>query len=197
MRAMRRETKKARLRERLFETALRLFRRQGYEATRVGQVTREAGVGKGTFFNHFPTKDLLLREWYRRATRGVLEEQRAAAPVGAREAIEKLLAALVATATRDRDLFAMKERHCFAGELLSDEERELDARLAAHLLERIEGGQATGEFPAAIDAPFLASMIVTILTGTAHEWVIAQHEFELSDRVAKRVGFLFDRLEPR
>ncbi len=37
--------------ERLYEAALTLFRQQGYEHTTVDQITRQAGLAKGTFFN--------------------------------------------------------------------------------------------------------------------------------------------------
>lgn len=59
---MKRETKKQLTLDRLVEAALRLFATQGYEATTVAQITREAGVAKGTFFNYFSTKeDVLLK----------------------------------------------------------------------------------------------------------------------------------------
>jgi len=56
-----REIAKYERRERLYEAALSLFRSQGYDATTVDQITRRAGLAKGTFFNYFPTKDAVLR----------------------------------------------------------------------------------------------------------------------------------------
>ncbi len=40
--------------------ALRLFSEQGYDATTVEQIAREAGVSHMTFFRHFPTKDAVV-----------------------------------------------------------------------------------------------------------------------------------------
>jgi AcrR family transcriptional regulator len=48
------------VRERLYAVALRRIRSEGFDATSVSAVTREADVAKGTFFNHFATKDHLL-----------------------------------------------------------------------------------------------------------------------------------------
>ena len=45
-----------------FEAAIRLFVKHGYAATSVEQITREAGVGKGTFFVHFATKDAVVTQ---------------------------------------------------------------------------------------------------------------------------------------
>lgn len=59
------------VRARLYEGALARFRDQGYDATSVSELTREAGVAKGTFFNHFPTKEHILAAWFG----GVWEEE--------------------------------------------------------------------------------------------------------------------------
>ncbi len=52
-----RELGKLERRDRLYEAAVALFREQGYQATTVDQITRRAGLAKGTFFNYFATKD--------------------------------------------------------------------------------------------------------------------------------------------
>src|ERR1700694_5155443 len=55
-----RQRRRAELRERLFRAALDLFARQGFAETTVEDITNAADVGKGTFFNYFPSKDHLL-----------------------------------------------------------------------------------------------------------------------------------------
>lgn len=56
----RRERRKAETYERLMRAALRLFAEHGLAATTVEQITEAADVGKGTFFNYFPTKEHVL-----------------------------------------------------------------------------------------------------------------------------------------
>jgi AcrR family transcriptional regulator len=56
----RRERRSAELRERLFRSALRLFAEKGFAETTVEDITEAADVGKGTFFNYFPSKDHIL-----------------------------------------------------------------------------------------------------------------------------------------
>jgi AcrR family transcriptional regulator len=58
--AGRRERHRAEIRERLFRAALRLFAERGYLQTTVEDITEAADVGKGTFFNYFPTKEHVL-----------------------------------------------------------------------------------------------------------------------------------------
>lgn len=56
----RRERRRAETRERIFRAALGLFAERGYLDTTVEEITEAADVGKGTFFNYFPTKEHIL-----------------------------------------------------------------------------------------------------------------------------------------
>jgi AcrR family transcriptional regulator len=56
----RRQRRSAEIRERLFRAALDLFARKGFMETTVEDITEAADVGKGTFFNYFPSKDHIL-----------------------------------------------------------------------------------------------------------------------------------------
>src|SRR5687768_2742544 len=49
-------------RERLVDTARKLFWNQGYSATGVAQILKEAGAKSGSLYYFFPTKQDLLRE---------------------------------------------------------------------------------------------------------------------------------------
>src|SRR6516225_6593756 len=56
----RRERRSLEIRERLFRSALQLFAQKGFAETTVEDITEAADVGKGTFFNYFPSKDHIL-----------------------------------------------------------------------------------------------------------------------------------------
>jgi AcrR family transcriptional regulator len=56
----RRERKAAETRRTLFRAALKLFSERGFNNVTVEDITEAADVGKGTFFNYFPTKDHVL-----------------------------------------------------------------------------------------------------------------------------------------
>lgn len=60
--AGRRSRRKAATRARIIEAALDLLSRQEYGATTIEQITETADVGKGTYFNYFPSKEHLLNE---------------------------------------------------------------------------------------------------------------------------------------
>jgi AcrR family transcriptional regulator len=61
--ANRRERRSAEIRERLYRAALRIFAERGYLETTVADITEAADLGKGTFFNYFPTKEHVLAKY--------------------------------------------------------------------------------------------------------------------------------------
>src|SRR6478735_9212403 len=57
---MNRGLQKEETKKRIQKAAISLFQQQGYQKTTVSQITHEAGVAKGTFFNYFKTKEEVL-----------------------------------------------------------------------------------------------------------------------------------------
>src|SRR5215469_15275655 len=55
-----REEKKAEQRRAILKTAAALFRKKGYEETRVRDIVERLRISEVTFFNYFPTKDALI-----------------------------------------------------------------------------------------------------------------------------------------
>jgi AcrR family transcriptional regulator len=53
-------------RDQILQAAIRLWLRRGFEATSVEAIAREAGLGKGTVYLYFATKDAILDEAVRR-----------------------------------------------------------------------------------------------------------------------------------
>jgi len=51
-------------REKILNTALRLFTQYGVDATPTARISREAGVSTGTLFHYFPDKDTLVGALY-------------------------------------------------------------------------------------------------------------------------------------
>lgn len=52
-------------RERLLETAARLFTERGYECVGINEIIAKAGVAKASFYQHFPSKQDLCAAWLR------------------------------------------------------------------------------------------------------------------------------------
>ncbi|UMP04727.1 TetR/AcrR family transcriptional regulator [Amycolatopsis sp. EV170708-02-1] len=97
----RRERKKAATRQKIADTALRLFLERGYDAVGIREVAADADVAVTTLFSHFPSKEALVFE------QDADFEQGLTRAVAERSAGEPLVAAL------RRQVHSMV-RHCTA-----------------------------------------------------------------------------------
>jgi TetR/AcrR family transcriptional regulator, repressor for uid operon len=57
-----RETQRLQTRQRVYDAAVAEFRRVGMASADVAMIAKEAGVARGTFYFHFPTKEHVLAE---------------------------------------------------------------------------------------------------------------------------------------
>lgn len=48
----------------LFETAIQLINKNGYDNTTISQICKKSGVSKGTFYVHYESKEDIVRESY-------------------------------------------------------------------------------------------------------------------------------------
>lgn len=62
------------VRQRILETAGRLFYRQGYNSTGINQLIAEAGVAKASLYQHFKTKDDILKAYLAETSQAWFEQ---------------------------------------------------------------------------------------------------------------------------
>ncbi len=87
-----RERQREDTRQRIYDAAMEIFRRDGFDVARVDDVAKAAGVSHGTFYFHFATKDEVLIQCLRAS------EVRVAAMISAVPVDAPVLAVLDAAA---------------------------------------------------------------------------------------------------
>jgi AcrR family transcriptional regulator len=130
---------------RLVETAGRAFARDGSQVT-LKTIAAEAGVGIGTLYRHFPTREALVEEVYRTETRRLCD---------AADELLREVAALRAWTARFLDFMAAKDGMADVLQVVlsGDDELRTDtrARLAGAVATLLRAGQASGELRADLD----------------------------------------------
>ena len=164
----------------ILEAAVRVFAREGFHASRVGDIAKDAGVAYGLVYHYFESKDAVLEAVFREAWGRLLaairevEATEQLAPDQLADVVKIVLRAwrddpdlvrlLVREVTRSPQLqreideisqaFEALERLVVRGQEQGTIRRELDARLAAFMLygtlEEILTGWVLGQLP---DAP--------------------------------------------
>ncbi len=157
-------------RQRLLDAAEALFGQRGFHDTSIGDITRDAGVGQGTFYLYFNGKEEVFRELVRRLShqlRATLRE--AVAGVTDRVEVETRGArAFIAFAAAHHDLYR----------IVSDSQF-IDPELFRWYYEHLAEGYARG-LEAAMDAgqvePMDPETLAYCLMGASHflgmRWIV-------------------------
>lgn len=187
----RREQAKLERRERIYEAALSLFRAQGYDSTTVDQITRHAGMAKGTFFNYFPTKDAVLRYLGTREI-GRLGSSAMSNGNGRGTAIGKLkrlMAALAMNLEQDRTLVSLIFRKgVTAPDLLAGDAGGFSLQPIASLL--IRQAQYNGEVNRGLDPDGLAAALDALYLQQLVRWCESTRPYPLTERLTGIVDLL-------
>jgi len=183
--------------ERILSAAIEHFERKGIDETRVDDICARAEVAQKTFFNHFPSRQDLVREIAARLLGQLvagIEAVRAETPsTGRRIALLFRWAADVADATtgKRRGLVVEIVRH-----LYGDPGRErLDDALQALFAGLLREGVRAGEVTRAHSVATLASVVSGSFLSLMLEWASVE-DFPIRERARRMARFLTDALAP-
>ena len=183
-RSSRRERRKDEVRQRLFRAAVHLFGTRGFNATTVEDITRAADVGKGTFFNYFKTKELLLSSWaelrldiMRRARSEALQGSE---PV--RTVLRRLLGTLLQEPTRSRTTGRCMLLGLLGSEPVAGMLQDTASQARQILADIIAAGQKRGEIRRNATAGDLAELFQQTFFGFMHLWILMPGQ-DLTKRV--------------
>ena len=161
------------MRNRLLESGLRLFQEQGYNATGIQQIATNAGAPKGSFYNHFSSKEAfgtVIIDEYSAQLQSFWNHVLSKGPTEPDLAIRNLFEKMIAH---------HEKNECFLGCLISNLSAEISASSelcrqhlrSAHQIWRIEltklvkQAQQTGKARTDMDAEALASLMWNVWSG--------------------------------
>jgi AcrR family transcriptional regulator len=187
--AGKRETGKLERRDRLYDAAVTLFREQGYENTTVDQITRQAGVAKGTFFNYFPTKDALLRYVGAREIGRLGVASLAGGSTSAVGNLKRFMATLASSMERDRELVKLIFAKGMAvPDMMCGDAGGFSVQSTTSLL--IRRAQHLGEINRDLDPDTLAAALDALYLQQLVRWCEAENPYALGERLTGIVDLL-------
>ena len=194
----RRQRRSADIRERLFQAALQLFAERGFAETTVEDITNAADVGKGTFFNYFPSKDHILLAFGEMQLRKLQE-----AVNGARsgnEPMPEFLRALGVRMTQAPTQNPAIIRALLQAYLSTSRVREamidMQERVLALHTQLIQLGQDRGEIRSDLPAAELAQVFRQTIFGTLLVWSL-YGDASFPSRIETAFDVLWSGLSPR
>jgi AcrR family transcriptional regulator len=159
----------------ILQAAVRVFAAQGYEATRVGDIAKEAGVAYGLVYHYFSSKDAVLEavfhEQWGRLHAAVLLAEETGEDAG--DQLELVVKIVLRSWRDDPDLVRLLVREITRSPHIHDELDEIGQAFAT--LQRIvERGQRDGTFRPGLDSQFAAWMLYGALEEVLTGWVLGR-----------------------
>jgi AcrR family transcriptional regulator len=194
----RRERRSADIRERLFRSALHLFAQKGFAETTVEDITEAADVGKGTFFNYFPSKDHILLAFSDMQLAKL--EQSINGLVTSQQPLREFMRGLVLRMTEEPLRNPGMIRALLLGYLSSNPVREamIDKQNRAHSLHKqmVEIGQERGEIRKDLPAAEIAHVFRQTILGTLLIWSVTG-DASLRDRIDSALQMIWTGIAPK
>jgi AcrR family transcriptional regulator len=187
----RRERKKTEVRNRLYEAAVDLFRRDGYDITTVGAITAVADVGKGTFFNYFPTKEHVLAAYHDEMTGQLLALLSARRFRAAEAAVREGFRECGRWIENDPEMARVVLRVLFNSAVVLNTDSANEERFVAWFRDQLSRGVERGELGKDLDIDLMVELLLNALSSTVQDWVFRGQPFDLQRRLLGKCRFLF------
>ena len=194
----RRERQSLERRERLFRAALDLFARKGFAETTVEDITNAADLGKGTFFNYFPSKEHILlafAEMQLGKLRAAADEARAKNEP-TRVFLRSLGARMTQEPIRNPSIIRILLQAFLSNTPVRESMMDLQARVIAIHTEIIHLGQQRGEIRDDLPPEVLANVFRQTVFGTLLIWSL-YGDATLLSRIEDAFEVLWTGLAPR
>jgi AcrR family transcriptional regulator len=192
----RRERKKERTRADIYQAAMNLFLRRGFDAVTIEEICDEADVARGTFFLHFATKESLLAEYGQRINEelaAMLKNYRGNA-TGALRAAFKMLAS---AAARHPDVVQLLVREVLMQPMLLTRHDEQAQDLVMLLAAVIRRGQSSGEFRRRVEPTVAALAACASFFAFVYEWVRRGAAFDIEAGIAEALDVILHGVSER
>jgi AcrR family transcriptional regulator len=194
-----RERKKARLRQQIIDTSIRLFRKRGYEATRVEDIVQILEISQPTFFRYFPSKDAVLREVGRRGFNCIKEhlETELSSDATTAERLQRMYEDMAREVESDRPLWRAIVLSGAMDPVRSPQMRRADEIACALLRAVLQEGQTRGEVTKKFPPSHLAEFMDGLYTTVVRRWAVdLSGPHSLNERVRSAVAFFLEGVEP-
>lgn len=193
-----REKKKAITKNKIFEVSGKLFKEKGFENTTINEITKEAGIAKGTFFNYFPTKEALLFYFAEQKADLVykLIEKEIIGNLPTKIKIKKFLVTLAEIYEEDKDLtkllFFEYGKYIANSRKFLVKERNPHSRVVKVIHVLLQEGKEKKEVRNSIDIQMAAETLDAMYFHTLMMWMKSESKQSFSKDISAKVDLLFE-----
>lgn len=189
------------MRQKIYESAAKLFTERDYSEVTVESIVKLAGVAKGSFYVHFESKDAVIAELITEYVKEVDNDyqtivQSAPPSFSSFDIIKAVVARIVDVLSKKVGCDKMKalyraqlSRGFSSSSVFGD-----DRKLYSLMQDIIEKGIEAGDFRNDIDAAVLSRHLLIVVRGLTFEWCLKDGKFDYAEQTSSFLDAFLDAL---
>jgi AcrR family transcriptional regulator len=200
--SIKKKTKAAETKNKIYQCADQLFREYGFEQVSVDSIVEKAGISKGAFYVHFDSKDALLAALITEYVSKLDFDYKSfskffPADAAASDILISLVEKIADNLACDIGYSLIKIAYriqidkTISTDMLLNHNREI-YRTFSSLIDR---GIQQGEFKTGIPAGVIADHFIMALRGFTYEWCIRYPDFNLKDQLHQHFEILLSGIK--
>jgi len=183
-------------RQAIFDAAITLFAKRGYDKVTVDDICERVGVTKGAFYNHFKSKDQIILEEFMRMDEHYVKVANDIA--GMPSSTDKLRIFHSEAVKLMADLGATMMRVVYHSQSAPNMRRPylMDGKRYLYKItnELIKEGQEKGEIRDDLASEEMSVMLINCFRGQIYHWCLANGAFDLEDTCERLFDLLLESL---
>ena len=192
----RRERKKRETREKIFNSAIKLFKEHGFEGTTIDMISEEADVARGTIFLHFTSKEAILANWsYERLQE--VEERRDEWDYDddCKAKVLRIYKIMNEVNITNYDFIKVVVESSMKHRKVFETEKNMYFELRQLFADLIEDAQEKKQLKAKFNPLVAANMLENIYYNALYDWVRSEGAWALEEIMEEKVSIVFDGLK--
>ncbi|UFJ39421.1 TetR/AcrR family transcriptional regulator [Brevibacillus humidisoli] len=192
----RRERKKRETRQRIFNAAIKLFEKNGFDGTTIDMISEEADVARGTIFLHFTSKEAIIASWaYERIQE--VEERREEWDFGdsCKQKVLRIYKIMNEVNIENYDLIKVLIESSRKHRQVLESEKHVYFELRELFADLIEDAQEKGRLKSKFNPLVAANMLENIYYNALYDWVHSDGAWPLEEIMEEKVSIVFEGLD--
>lgn len=173
-----RELKALQTKNRIYESALKLIQRDGFDNVAIGDICKAAEVSVGLFYYYFPSKNDIIFELYKRADDYFKKEIKEGLKTDDYPGkVREYMKGYIAFVEKD-GIDLVRNLYIPTNTLFIEKGRGMQVVLETVIRE----GQEAGQIDRKMSAQETVTFIFTVLRGIVFDWCLYNGEYDLPER---------------
>ena len=182
--------------KKIFRAAIRLFMKKGYSNVTIDDIVQEAKVAKGSFYNHFASKEQLIFGVYDDYDARYRAAYEIAMALAAGNALREFFASYFGSITK-KDVQILRTMYCSQIYAVNRRDISQPSRpFYGYVRDLVERGKQEGYIRPEIDNEKLLVQLTNYMIGVEYSWSLNDGSYSILDEALGEFDLLFYGLRP-